>query len=266
MKDSRILSSFQELPHAAGARPLAEMPEHVRARVQVFDTCQVGVVLRAVLFVQAVVAVAALFQATSLVAWGTEMAIYTGAALPAVLAWLLAVCGLKRHLSRMHSRLQPVVAVGLGALAGLYGCGLVVWLGIVERNLWVASAAAGALVAAVLLVMRQHKDIQTTQAEVEGVLNIRPAMEVLSLVQKHRGQTNVLLSGNPGVAAELSRTGEQLALARAALDQRVAANQSFDLSIAWKSLSDRLQRLPAESRAATPPASFASRSWSFSLS
>ena len=58
MKDSRILSSFQELPHAAGARPLAEMPEHVRARVQVFDTCQVGVVLRAVLFVQAVVAVA----------------------------------------------------------------------------------------------------------------------------------------------------------------------------------------------------------------
>ena len=51
------------------------------------------------------------------------------------------------------------------------------------------------LVAAVLLVMRQHKDIQTTQAEVEGVLNIRPAMEVLSLVQKHRGQTNVLLSG-----------------------------------------------------------------------
>lgn len=151
MKDSRILSTFQELPHAAGARPLADMPEHVRARVQVFDTCQVGVVLRAVLFVQAVVAVAALFQATSVAVWGMEVAIYTGAALPAVLSWLLAVCALKRHLGRMPSRLQWVVAVGLGALAGLYGCALVVWLGIVERNLWLASAAAGALVSAVLV-------------------------------------------------------------------------------------------------------------------
>ncbi|MFC7462918.1 methyl-accepting chemotaxis protein [Hydrogenophaga defluvii] len=113
------------------------------------------------------------------------------------------------------------------------------------------------LVAAVLLVMRQHKDIQTTQAEVEGVLNIRPAMEVLSLVQKHRGQTNVLLSGNNNVAADLAQTGEQLARARAALDQRVSNNTSFDVRSSWRGLSERLQRLPTESRAGTAAASFA---------
>lgn len=151
MKDLRILSTFQELPHAAGARPLTEMPEYVRARVQVFDTCQVGVVLRAVLFVQAIVAVAALFTATSFLTWGSSLAIYTGAALPAVLAWLLAICALKRQLGRMPTQWQWSVAVALGAVAGLYGCALVVWLGILTHNLWFASAAAGALVAAVLV-------------------------------------------------------------------------------------------------------------------
>ena len=109
MKDSRILSSFQELAHAAGARPIAEMPEHLRVRVQVFDTCQVGTVLRAVLFVQAIVAVAALFGAHTFVAWVTQMAIFTGAALPAVLAWLLCVCGLKRQLGLLPLRADELL-------------------------------------------------------------------------------------------------------------------------------------------------------------
>ena len=113
------------------------------------------------------------------------------------------------------------------------------------------------VVVAVLLVARQQGDIRTTRSEFEGVLNIRPAMDVLSLVQKHRGQTNVLLSGNEGVAAELGRTAEQLAKARAVLDQGVTASQTFDVSSAWRPLSERLQRLPAESRAASPAASFA---------
>jgi two-component system sensor histidine kinase AlgZ len=151
MKDSRILSTFQELPHAAGARGLSDMPDPARTRVQVFDTCQVGVVLRAVLCVQASVAVAALFQADTLIDWGTRMAVLTGAALPAVLAWLLVICAIKRPLGRMGSPMQWTIGVSLGALAGLYGCGLVAWLGIIDHNRWLASAAAGALVAAVLV-------------------------------------------------------------------------------------------------------------------
>jgi two-component system sensor histidine kinase AlgZ len=99
------------------------MPEHVRARVQVFDTCQVGTVLRAVLFVQAIVVVAALFGAQTFIAWVTQMAIYTGAALPAVLAWLLTVCGLKRQLGLLPMPGQWSAAIGFGALSGLYGCG-----------------------------------------------------------------------------------------------------------------------------------------------
>ena len=151
MKDSRILSTFQELPHAAGARPLTDMPEHVRARVQVFDTCQVGVVLRSVLLVEALVVVAALFASSTLLAWGTNLALYTGAALPAVLAWLLAICLLKHQLGGLAPRWQWGIGVSLGAVAGLYGCALLVWLGIGAQNLWLASAAAGALVGAMLV-------------------------------------------------------------------------------------------------------------------
>ena len=143
MKDSRILSSFQELAHAAGARPIAEMPEHLRARVQVFDTCQVGTVLRAVLFVQAIVVVAALFGAHSFVAWITQMAIYTGAALPAVLAWLLTVCGLKRQLGLLPMAGQWSAAIGFGALSGLYGCALLVWMGLAEHYLAIEQVRFG---------------------------------------------------------------------------------------------------------------------------
>ena len=70
MQDSRILSSFQDLAPAWGTRPLQNMPDPGRGRGRgrglVFDTCQVGVVLRAVLFVESIVWVAALFGAHSL--------------------------------------------------------------------------------------------------------------------------------------------------------------------------------------------------------
>lgn len=127
------------------------MPEDLRARVQVFDTCQVGTVLRAVLFVQAIVAVAALFGAQTFIAWVTQPAIYTGAALPAVLAWLLTVCGLKRQLGLLPIPGQWAAAVGFGALSGLYGCGLLVWMGLVEPSPWLRQRRLGALVSAVLV-------------------------------------------------------------------------------------------------------------------
>ena len=86
MDDSQLLSAFHELSRSA--RPA------VKPRpVMVFDACQLGVVLRAVLFVEAVVAVGALFGAAGLVEWLERVAILSGAALPATLAWLAASCG-----------------------------------------------------------------------------------------------------------------------------------------------------------------------------
>jgi two-component system sensor histidine kinase AlgZ len=90
MKDSRILSTYQELHPMGGTLPLSDMPALRYPRELVFDTCKVGVVLRTVLFVQAVVVVGAMFGAHGLWDWMVQMAVLTGAALPATLAWLLA--------------------------------------------------------------------------------------------------------------------------------------------------------------------------------
>lgn len=151
VKDSRILSSFQELPAHGAALPLASMPEHLRVRAEVFDAVQVGVVLRSVCFLQAVIAVAVLFQAGSFYGWLYQMAVITGAALPALLIWLLAVFALRLWLARLVEWQQWVAGGVLGMLVGLYSCGLLVWLGFANHRPWLASAMAGLLVSMVLM-------------------------------------------------------------------------------------------------------------------
>lgn len=119
-------------------------------RPYVFDTCQAGIVLRAVIFMQAIVLVASLFHTVEWRVWLVHAATLTGAALPGMLVWLLSVCLLKRVLDRLPVKLQWVVSMLLGVLAGLYGCGLLYWIGLVSPAPWVASGASGALMAAAL--------------------------------------------------------------------------------------------------------------------
>ena len=116
-----------------------------------FDACHVGVVLRAVLFVQSVVAVAAMFLATSAADWLLRFSLLTGGVLPATVAWLIAACALKRALSRLAPALQWFSGVMLGALAGLYGCGLLYFMGLLQQAPWWASAASGVLMSAIML-------------------------------------------------------------------------------------------------------------------
>ncbi|MDP2418566.1 MAG: sensor histidine kinase [Hydrogenophaga sp.] len=179
MRDSRILSSFEESSYVDATRPFAQMPEFARAKDLVFDTCKVGVVLRAVLFVQAIAAVVGLFGASTPLVWLTQMALFTGAALPATLLWLLVVCALKKPLAHLPMPAQWTVGIGLGSLAALYGCGLLVWMGLADPAPWLGSAASGALVAAVLvaaLVWRSkaRTPASTTAQLAELQARIRP--------------------------------------------------------------------------------------------
>ncbi len=149
MKDTQILSAFQELN---------SVPEPTEpARALVFDACQIGVVLRAVLFVELAVAAVVMFYSQSFMDWVVRLALVTGGALPATLAWLLTACGAKRWLARAALPVQYGLAVALGALSGVYGCGLLFMSGMVQPAPWMASSFGGALLSAVLvaaLVMR----------------------------------------------------------------------------------------------------------------
>lgn len=117
-----------------------------------FDACQIGVVLRAVLFVEAVVAIATLFVAPTLADWLTLAATVTGGALPATLLWLVLACALKKVLGRLPRLAQYAVGSLLGSLSALYGCGLLRLTGVLASAPWIASVLAGGLFAAVVMV------------------------------------------------------------------------------------------------------------------
>lgn len=110
-------------------RPLPTQPPPTTAppplpAALVFDACNVGVVLRAVLFVQAVVATASMFGADSPLQWLQGMALLTGACLPGTLVWLVAACLLKHPLQRLPASGQYAAGVLLGMAAGLYACAM----------------------------------------------------------------------------------------------------------------------------------------------
>ena len=117
----------------------------------IFDACHVGVVLRAVLFVEGVLVVVAMFGTDSPLDWLLRFSLMTGGVLPATLGWLLVACLLKYRLNRLPVDQQWAAGVGLGAGAGLYGCALLVMMGLLQPAPWLASAASGGLVAAMLL-------------------------------------------------------------------------------------------------------------------
>lgn len=141
MKDSQILSAFMEEP-VVRRKP---------ARALVFDACHVGVIMRAVLFVEATMMTGAMYGAADFMDWLLRVSVLTGAALPATLAWLIVACSLKGQLERLPAPAQAAFGVALGALAGVYGCGLLALLGVAARAPWLASAFTGAMLSALLV-------------------------------------------------------------------------------------------------------------------
>jgi len=145
MRNPLILSGAPSAPTARARAP--------RAGAALFDVCRIGVVLRTVLLVQAVVAVAVLFVAPSAPDWLVLSATVTGGALPATLLWLVAACALKKVLARLPAPAQYAAGAALGALAALYGCALLHWTGALAEPPWLASALAGLMLSALVMVV-----------------------------------------------------------------------------------------------------------------
>ena len=143
MKDTQILSAFQELEVQNALRQ--------SSRTMVFDACHLGVVLRAVLFVQAVVAVGAMYGASGFMDWLTRLSLLAGGALPATLVWLIAACSLKKKLAQLRQEMQYALGIVLGAVAGLYGCAVLAMVGLIGPAPWLASAFSGAGLAAIMV-------------------------------------------------------------------------------------------------------------------
>jgi len=228
MKDTQILSTFQELASEPAAPAVLPAP--------LFNACQVGVALRAVLLVELVVAVAALFGAASLADWLVRLALYTGGALPATVVWLVVACASRRLLLRLSAAGQYVAAVALGGLSGLYGCGLLVMTSLLDMPPWLASAAsgallAGALVGALALRERGKTPAATTARLAELQSRIRPHFlfntlnSAIALVRAEPARAEALLEDLSDLfrhalvdQGESVTLGDEIALARRYLE------------------------------------------------
>ena len=170
MRDLQILSTFHELtPELTAPAP-----------VPLFDACQVGVALRAVLFVEVAVGVGAMFGASDFSDWLSRWSLITGGALPAALLWLLVCCALKNVLLRLPAAVQRTVALALGAAAGLCACGVLYLVGGQDLVPWFASACSGALLAALLVAALVLRERSKAPAETRARLS-----ELQSRIRPH---------------------------------------------------------------------------------
>ena len=112
------------------------------------------------------------------------------------------------------------------------------------------------VVACVLLIGRQSADLELTQSELQGTAVIRPLSRVVTLVQKHRGQTNVMLAGNVAVMADLAQTRRELVQATADTARMLKVDSAAVLVPQWQLLLRRLEALPTQTQSSSAPVSF----------
>ncbi len=165
-----------EMPRPEQAKPALFAAE------QVFDVCHVGVVLRAVLGVQGVLALGLSLASQGWGAWLQALSVGTVATLSGLLLWLLLVCAAKRLLARL-----PVMAQGALLLALGSGCALFGWqlLNLVRQEpssgfRWFSVGMAGALSAAVLLAWLRHRERAQRPADAMAQL-----VELQSRIRPH---------------------------------------------------------------------------------
>jgi two-component system, LytTR family, sensor histidine kinase AlgZ len=229
----------------------------------VFDACQVGVVLRTVLVVQAVLAVVVMFFENNLLDWGTKLALITGGALPGTLLWLIVTCSLKHQLQRLPRTGQYAAGIGLGFVSGLYAAGMLLLAAAVQSPLWLASGFAGAMFAAALVAALEWRAKGRTPAATAAKLaelqsRIRPHFlfntlnSAIALVRQEPARAEGLLEDLSDLfRAALAEHGESVTLA-----QEIELAKNY-LSIEQVRFGERLQVQwqldPAANLAKLPP-------------
>ncbi len=132
--------------------PLAE--ERARLQTQAaaaFDVCHPALALRAVLLVQAVLAIVALGGADTLPEWGARQAALAFGGAAATLVWLVTLCALRGPLNRAPTAPRAGLVLALGAAAALLAWWPLWWAGLAAGGLRGAAVAAGGAAFAALL-------------------------------------------------------------------------------------------------------------------
>jgi methyl-accepting chemotaxis protein len=107
------------------------------------------------------------------------------------------------------------------------------------------------------LIHRESSDIGTTQAELVGMSMVDAASTLIRQLQTHRGQTNMVLSGNTAAQGARDKTRETLKSARDTLDTAMRSNAGPLSSREWQTLRERVDALLPSLEGKSAPTSFA---------
>ncbi|MCY4743880.1 histidine kinase [Pelomonas sp. UHG3] len=147
------------------ATELPELPQLSRAPLldptRAFDVCHVGLVLRAVLGVQLLLALGMALVARDASQWLSMTAGGTVVTMFAVLFWLLTVCAARRLWPRLPEPAQWLALMALGAVGAAMGFALYNLASEEPASAWrwgsiAASGASGAAVLLAWLKLREH--------------------------------------------------------------------------------------------------------------
>ncbi len=133
--------------------PLAEERTQLDAEAAAaFDVCHPALALRAVLLVQAALALVALAGADTGAQWLSRQAALAFGGVAATLLWLVVVCACKRPLMALMPAARASAVLLLGALAALLAWAPLAWAALVDDGLLrgVAALLAGLAMAGVL--------------------------------------------------------------------------------------------------------------------
>jgi len=246
--------------------PLHEQQQAERDRLSTpFDLCRPAVGLRVLVFVQAVVAVAALPASNGLVDWAFRAVSLAFAGLGAGLIWVPSVCALRPFLSRRSAPIARGVVMLLGGLAGIVGWLMMAMLALGPASTFAAVAAGigGAAMAALvwqglLLRARAAQPVEASARLAELQSRIRPHFlfnalnTALALVQVDPGKAESVLED----LAELFRVALAETGSSVSLDEEIDLAQRY-LAIEQLRFGKRLQVAwdldPGAAAARVPP-------------
>ena len=111
--------------------PIAEERARLQAQAAAaFDVCHPALALRAVLLVQAALALVALGGAETLADWGARQAALAFGCVAATLLWLVLVCVLRQPLRRVQAHARAAVVLAIGGAASLLAWVPLWWAGL----------------------------------------------------------------------------------------------------------------------------------------
>lgn len=244
MQKNQILSSQT---HNAEDGSMTTPQSEVASERLIFNACHLGMVLRTVLAVESVIAIAGIYHSHSVMDWILHFSWLTSGALPGALLWLLVACAFKHQLQHLARPLQYMLSIILGMACGAYASWMISLTSPLVAAHWLANACSAGLMAAALVRFQVLRSEGKTPAATSAQLAVLQARIRPHFLFNALNSAVALVRENPRKAerlledlSDLFRAVLQDPRASVSLDEEIELAKRY-LDIEQIRFGDRLQ-------------------------